>query len=200
MSESQSTLVLFDFDGTLSSKDSFLDFVQFAVGKRGYYLGLLQLSPMLATYKLGLISNHVAKERVISYFFAGWNVEDFQRVADNYSTERIDSIIRPLARKEIRRHQECGHRVVVVSASIESWLSKWCEKHDLELIATRLETHNGTLTGRFSTRNCYGAEKVSRIRERYDLTNFNAIYVYGDSRGDTEMLGIASKSFYRHFH
>ncbi len=199
LDKSLPTLVLFDFDGTLTCKDSFPDFLKFAMGRTAFYLGLLRLSPLLVTYKLRIISNHSAKEKVISYFLGGWDIDEFQTIADRYSASRIARIVRPNALKTLRRHQERGHNVVVVSASIESWLRNWCQTNDLDLIATQLEVRNGRLTGRFATKNCYGAEKVSRILERFDLNEFGDIYAYGDSRGDREMLAVANRPFHHHF-
>lgn len=192
-------LALFDFDGTITRKDSLPDFVQFAVGSPRYYLGLFVLSPWLVAFKLGLLSNERTKQRLLAHFFAGWERERFQEVADAYSRERIDSITRASAMAAIASHRERGDRVVVVSASMESWLRAWCAQHDLELIATRLEFRDGKLTGGFATRNCHGAEKLNRVRERFDLDVFEAIHAYGDSRGDRAMLDIADHAHYRSF-
>ena len=192
-------IVFFDFDGTLTTKDSLIDFVQYAVGKSSFYFGLISSIPMLAAYKLHFISNHAAKERFMSRFFKGWDGAYFQSIADKYSVEQIDRIIRPDAIEKVYWHKEHGHKVVVATASMEHWLKKWCEKYELDLIATRLEIQDGKLTGKFATKNCYGIEKVNRIRERYDLTDFNGIYAYGDSAGDKEMLSIANKQYYRSF-
>ena len=55
------------------------------------------------------------------------------------------------------------------------------------------------ITGNFITKNCYGQEKVNRIKESYDLSKYDLIYAYGDSRGDKEMLELANNSFYKPF-
>jgi len=192
-------IAFFDFDGTLTAKDSMIDFIQYAVGRRSYYLGLLSISPILAAYKLNLISNHVAKERFIAFFFKEWDFLRFQKIADKYSIERIDKIIRPKAMEKIIWHQGQGHKVVVVSASIECWLKKWCEKNNVDLIATQLEIKKDKITGKFATKNCYGIEKVNRIKKKYDLSEFDFIYAYGDSPGDKDMLSIANERHYKYF-
>jgi len=69
----------------------------------------------------------------------------------------------------------------------------------MEIISTRLETKDGLLTGNFATPNCYGPEKVRRIREVVDLSAYQTVYAYGDSRGDREMLEIAHEKGYRVF-
>ena len=192
-------MALFDFDGTITTKDTLAEFIRYAVGRKAYYLGLVKLSPMLTAYTLRLLPNHVAKERLVAHFFRGWDAEDFRRVAEAYSLEEIDGIVREKAMERIRRHREEGHEVVVVSASMECWLKPWCEKHGLALLSTRLETAEGKLTGRFATKNCHGEEKVRRLREIYDLDRYERIYAYGDSGGDRAMLSLADESFFRPF-
>jgi HAD superfamily hydrolase (TIGR01490 family) len=189
-------IALFDFDGTITKKDSLPDFIKYAVGKRAYYYGLLFLSPILVAYKLKLTPNYIAKEKLISYYFKGWDYEHFQDIADRYP---VDIIIRPKAIKKILWHKEQGHKVVIVTASLEYWLRVWCKKNGVDLLATRLEILDGKLTGKFSTKNCYGIEKVNRVKQHYKLTDYNMIYAYGDSAGDKELLTIADKQYYKIF-
>ncbi len=154
---------------------------------------------MLAAYTFGMIPNHIAKERLIAHFFIGWDAKQFQQTADQYSLHQLDKMVRPEAVERMRWHQAQGDRVIVVSASMESWLRGWCGRNNIELIGTRLEIRDGRLTGRFATKNCYGMEKVSRIREWCDLSAFSLIHAYGDSRGDREMLELATVKHYRGF-
>ena len=192
-------LALFDFDGTITTKDSLVDFIQFAVGKPSYYAGLTKLSPMLTAYTLKLIPNDIAKERLIGHFFGEWESEKFQQLAEQYSFEKIDTIVRPEAMERVQWHQGQGDHVVIVSASMECWLTGWCKKKNIELISTQLETIDGRLTGRFATKNCYGVEKANRVKEIYNLEEYDHIYAYGDSRGDRELLALANESFYKPF-
>ena len=60
MNRSPRHLALFDFDGTVTEKDSLIDFIRFAAGTPAYYLGLLKISPVLTAYALKLLSNHAA--------------------------------------------------------------------------------------------------------------------------------------------
>ena len=166
-------IAFFDFDGTITTKDTLADFIQYVVGKPFYYMGLFILSPMLAAYTFKLIPNYIAKERLMIHFFKGRDEIRFQQFAEQYSLKEIDKITRPKAMKKIIWHQEQGHKVVVVSASMECWLKKWCAKCNIDLIATRLEIQDGKLTGKFATKNCYGPEKANRIKEVYQEFPFS---------------------------
>ena len=192
-------LSLFDFDGTITTDDSLIKFIRFAVGDIKTAWGMLLLSPMLITYKLKLIPNYKAKQWMLSYFFKGMDERQFQKLAKEYSLKHIDTMLRPKAVEKIAWHKEQGHTIVIVSASIESWLKPWCDKNGLDHIATKIQMKDGVVTGKLLTKNCYGIEKVNRINEEYNLSDYDHIYAYGDSRGDKELLELASESFYKPF-
>ena len=192
-------LSLFDFDGTITTDDSLIKFIRFVVGDTKFILGMTVLSPMLITYKLKLIPNYKAKQMMLSYFFKDMSEEQFQTIAQEYSLKHIDTILRPKAMEKIAWHKEQGHKIVIVSASIVCWLKPWCDKNGLDLIATKLEIKDGIVTGQLLTKNCYGIEKARRVKEKYDLDDYDHIYAYGDSRGDKELLELADESFYKPF-
>ncbi len=194
-------IVFFDFDGTITSKDTMIEFLKFYRGKFRFYVGLFLLLPVIFLYLLKIISNEKAKELVLSFFLEGDSKDDFESISRMFSLEIIPKIVKKEAIERIRWHKQNGHKVVVVSASIENWIKPWCDENNLELIATRVEIKDGRLTGRLLTRNCYGEEKVRRIKEIYNLDDYNEVYVYGDSKGDIPMLNLASEGrrFYRCF-
>ena len=192
-------LALFDFDGTITTKDSMVEFIQYAVGKRKYYFGLLRLSPMLMAYKLNLYPNDKAKERLLAYFFKKITIKEFQEIVIGYDKNELDKIVRKEAIAKILWHKKQGDEVVVVSASMECWLKLWCDRQNIKLIATKLEIENGKFTGKFATPNCYGEEKVTRLKELYPTEKYSHIYAYGDSRGDRELLELADEAFYKPF-
>jgi len=194
-----SNLALFDFDGTITKDDSLIKFIRFAVGDTKTIFGMILLSPMLILYKLKLIPNYRAKEIILSYFFKGISEKEFKKVAKEYSLNHIDKIVRPKAIEKILWHQKEGHKVVIVSASIECWLKPWCDRNSLELIATRLEIKDSLITGKLLTKNCYGIEKVNRVKEACNLDDYDYIYAYGDSSGDRELLEVADEEFYKPF-
>lgn len=192
-------IAFFDFDGTITKKDSLIDFIRFAVGDLKFLWGMLVLSPMLILFKMKLIPNDVAKQKMLSYFFKNMKQDTFSALAKDYSLQNIKYILRPEAMKKIAWHKEKKHEIIIVSASMECWLKPWCDEHNINLISTRLEFKKGILTGKFSTKNCHGIEKVNRIQEAHTLNNYNCIYAYGDSLGDKELLGIAHESYYKPF-
>ncbi len=192
-------LAIFDFDGTMTEKDSFVEFIVFAVGRTRFLLGLTVLFPPLIAYKLGWLSNAKAKEAVLRYYFRGWERQRFDKMADDFAISQIDSLLRPEAREKILWHKSQGHHVAVVTASPENYLKLWCSQNSFDLIATRLEIDDERLTGKIRGLNCHGQEKLERIKEKYTLEDFSDIYVYGDSPGDLALKEIATHFFYQAF-
>ena len=192
-------IVLFDFDGTITTDDSLFKFIKFVVGDIQLLLGMIYLLPMLIGYKLNIIPNYKAKEIMLSYFFKGMDEQAFINLTKEFSLNHIDTTVRPKAMEKIAWHKEQGHKVIVVSASMECWLKPWCSKNGLELIATKLKMDEGIVSGKFSSKNCYGIEKANRVKEEYPSSKYEYLYAYGDSRGDKELLELAKNSFYKPF-
>jgi len=192
-------IALFDFDGTLTERDSLLDFLRFTLPPRRFWPGAARLFPVMCAYKFGLMANDKAKMAVLSQFFRGMSEQEFLRLAQSYAKGRIPAILRSRASERLAWHCEQGHEVVIVSASPAEWLRPWADPLGLRVIATGMEVRDGCITGRFSPPNCHGEEKVRRIRAEYDLSAFDTIYAYGDTAGDRPMLALAHEAHYRPF-
>lgn len=195
----KSNIAFFDFDGTITKKDSMLEFVKFVHGKHKFYIGILYLLPFLLAFKARIISNHKAKEKFIFYFFKRFTKQEIREFAEAF-TDTLDQMVLANALERIAWHKKNKHEVVIVSASLDIYLNKWCKEKDIELIATRLMFQNEALSSAFATKNCYGKEKVNRIKQQYNLSQYDQIFVYGNSRGDKEMLSLATQKFYNYFY
>ena len=190
-------IAVFDFDGTLTTKDTLLEFIKFACGRRAFFWGFLLYSPILILMKLHLYTNWKAKEKIFSYFFKGMDYERFCELGWNFSST-IDSFKKDAVVKKLEKHLKSGDTVYVISASIEEWVRPWCEKYKVSLVlGTMIDVDNqGIITGRFMSKNCYGQEKVNRLLEVEPHRSDYFLYAYGDSRGDKEMIDFADKGIY----
>jgi HAD superfamily hydrolase (TIGR01490 family) len=192
-------IAFFDFDGTITSKDTLLAFIRYSKGTQGLLWGFLRNSLHLIAYKLNLASNQTAKEKVLRYFFKNMPVEEFNSLCQRFSTRCLPGLIRKQALEEIKKLQQEGTIIVVVSASPENWISAWTDAMGVQLIASRLEEKEGKITGNILGRNCYGEEKVRRILEKHQVQDYEIVYAYGDTRGDQPMLKLATRAFYKPF-
>ncbi|SHN18504.1 HAD family hydrolase [Chitinophaga sp. CF418] len=192
-------IAFFDFDGTITRKDTLFEIIRFQKGEGALYAGLALLAPALVMMKLGLISKQKGKNLVLQYFFGNTPIEEFRDKCAAFCRDRLPGLIRENALKEINEHLSKGHRVVVVTASAQEWVKPWCDCVGIECIGTQLEIRNARVTGRILGVNCNGEEKVRRIRQQYDLPVFGDIYAYGDTNGDRPMLQLATFGFFRKF-
>jgi phosphatidylglycerophosphatase C len=192
-------LVLFDFDGTITTKDTLLEFIKYYHGSLKFLVGFAILSPLIGLHLFKIIPNWKAKQFVLMWFFRGENLSVFTEKCKNFTDRIIPSLIRPQALIAIQNHKQNNDEVVIISASAENWVAPWCKALALPCIATRLEVINGKLTGKIVEKNCYGAEKVTRLLKHYNLDDFISVTAYGDSSGDKEMLAVAQEQFYKPF-
>jgi phosphatidylglycerophosphatase C len=192
-------IAFFDFDGTITTKDTFLEFIKFCKGNLAFYFGMLLNGHYLLGLKLKLVPNQKAKEKVLEHFFKGMSSEEFKMLCHQFSLQALPKLIRPKAVEEIKKLQAENYTVVIVSASPQNWILPWADTMNLPVLASCLETKEGKVTGKLDGKNCRGAEKVRRITENYTVGDYETIYAYGDSSGDLEMLKLATKAYYKPF-
>jgi phosphatidylglycerophosphatase C len=195
MNNRPKSLALFDFDGTITTKDTFIEFIKFTEGTSGFYWGILKQSPLLLLYALKVIPNHLAKQQLFSSFYKDIKSTIFNSWAKDFK-KYIDVIIKPKALQRLEFHRNQGDRIVIVSAGLENMIEPWCRENNIELIATKIEFNNGKLTGKFASKNCYAEQKVVRIKELLNVHEYDVIYAYGNSKGDLAMLELATERHY----
>ncbi|MEO5943130.1 MAG: HAD-IB family hydrolase [Ferruginibacter sp.] len=195
----QKSIAFFDFDGTITTKDTMLEFVRFCKGTFSYYAGMVAISPWLLSMKFGLVSKAKAKEKLLSHFFAGTPIVVFNNNCQSFSEQVLPRLIKKNALDTITKLQAENTPVIIVSASAENWVKFWCLQNDVQLIATRLVTKDDKITGELDGKNCNGKEKVNRIKELFDPADYEIIYCYGDTSGDKMMLQLATEPYYRAF-
>lgn len=195
----ESKLVLFDFDGTITTRDTLFAFTRFAVGDIRFFLGLLYLLLPLALHRFNLFSAQQTKELFFKHFLKNTKRSKFLELCHLFSQLIIPKIIRPLALEAILEHQRQGDRIVIVSASAYDWIYSWASQYKIEVIATQLEIKNEKLTGKIVGKNCNVQEKVNRIKEIINLSDYEHIVAYGDSTGDIPMMNLADVKFYKPF-
>ena len=189
-------IAAFDFDGTLTTKDTFVEFICFTKGTWNLVTGFLRYTPLLVLMILRLYPNYKAKQKVFSHFFKGMELKEFNQHCEAFATQ-CRYLMRREGMQAVKQAKSNGAETVIVSASISNWV-KPCVKADAYL-CTEVEVKDGRLTGRFLTNNCYGQEKVNRFLEKYPHRETYHLTAYGDSRGDKELLAFADESYYKPF-
>ena len=192
----------FDFDGTLTTRDTLLAFIRYSCGTGRFLCGFLLFLPMLLLMKFRLYPNWKAKQRIFSYYFRGMGEDTFNALCRSFAADSRH-LLRLKGVETMRQAAAEGAEIVVISASIDNWVRPFFEGDDrlqpVTVVGTQIEIQDGRLTGRFLTPNCYGQEKVERFLALYPHRETYHLTAYGDSRGDRELLAFADKGLFRSF-
>jgi len=190
-------LALFDFDGTITTREMFRDFLHFSVPSRRLAMGKIFFAPWLIGYKLGVVSGNTIRAGAVNFGFRGMSEVAVRQTGQKFADEILPGVIRPIALERIRWHKARGDRIAVVSGALDVYLSHWCDQYQVDLICSELETDDGVFTGRYHGEQCIGQEKSRRIRAKYNVNDFPVLYAYGDTKEDMDMLGMAHKRYFR---
>ncbi len=212
------TIHAFDFDGTLTKRDTLIEFIRYVKGNKEFLLGFLKHLHLLILMKIGFMPNWKTKRIIFQYFFGGMTLEKFNEYGEKFAKDKA-LLLRKKGMAAVNKALMDGEQVVIISASIENWvvpffthpqpLPKGGESDSptpntqlpppIKIIGTKVQVVDGKLTGRFLTKNCYGEEKVRRLLEHYPNRKEYKLVAYGDSRGDHALLDFADEGHYKEF-
>jgi phosphatidylglycerophosphatase C len=185
-------IYLIDFDGTISNNDSFLSFTFFALDT------ILTLKYWISVMFLFAFRSKSELKELFYLNFKEYSPNELNLLCNRFVNLKLKKSIKKSFLEYIKNIDKSS-TIVVVSASIYSYLNPWCSEMGFDLISTELEVIDGKLTGKFLTPNCNGKEKVRRIKQKYNLLEYDEIHVFGNSKGDFQMLELGSHKYYKFF-
>jgi phosphatidylglycerophosphatase C len=190
----RAVVAAFDVDGTLTRRDSVAPFLVRLAGPR-LATALARHPRALAT---GLVRrDHDLLKAVACTALAGVEEQRARAEGAVYARELYDRRLREDTPARLRQHRDAGHRVVLVSASLEHYVEPLGELLGADaVLCTRLEVDAaGRLTGSLLGANCRGPEKERRLREWLTREGVQQafLWAYGDSAGDAALLAMADR-------
>ena len=189
-------IVVFDFDGTLTVRDTLPCLLRGLARSHWHYLSAFVVcAPWLIAYKLRLLEGGKAKERLVSRLVKGMPFAEFETRCKVIAREHRDALLRNEVLARLEAHVKQGDEVYVCSANFDTWVESFLAPIAVPVVATGLEERDGVFTGRFATPNCNGEEKWKRMRERVEASGL-PLTVYGDSRGDEALMRHAQEAFH----
>ena len=192
-------LYLFDFDGTLTYKDTMFLFLKF-YNPAKYSIQFLKHVPLFLLLKLKLANAEAVKKSFISSMLKGESRYNIEKKAKLFFEENYPSLIRENALDFINNIDVENTESYIVSASLDIWVKPFAEKFNMTLVATNAEFVDDIFTGKFIGKNCNKDEKVCRIEAELGDKKFDKIIAFGDTSGDKPMFKFANESHYRFFH
>ena len=186
-----------DFDGTLSTRDNVFPFLRYAVGSGTLARAVSATAPKLAWAAVRDDARNAAKAALLRRVFAGYDAACFEQQAHDFAAIVIAKFLRSDAVERAAWHRDQGHELVIVSASLRSYLLPIAEHLGFNaVVATELAVgDDGRLTGELRGANVRRAEKARRLDDWLAETGTGAyVWAYGDSNGDRELFERADQS------
>tara|TARA_B100000963_G_scaffold362025_1_gene402240 strand:- start:5785 stop:6426 length:642 start_codon:yes stop_codon:yes gene_type:complete len=190
-------VALFDFDGTLTTKDTnrilIIELIKYNP-KRLIHV-FLDLFYIFFANKKNNIQDR--KNVVIGKLIKGLSRSDLDKPLDKFK-ERVSVLFRDSALKAITKHKKQNNNILVVTASPEFAISKVLENFNVNIIGTSFDCIKNEYSGMLSSPNCIGKEKVNRIIKWQHENKDDVIYLecWGDSIEDMPMMLLAKEHFW----
>jgi phosphatidylglycerophosphatase C len=192
-------VVAFDFDGTLTVRDSFMAFLKWRAGRGRWALGLLRLAPASLAYLVHRDRGRI-KAAAVREFLKGTPRDRLEAEARAFAEGQSRRLLRPDAVAAWKRWRADHVRLAIVTASPDLIVGPFARGLGADLlIGTELafDAHD-RVAGGFATPNCRGPEKVVRLKAAFG-DDFELKAAYGDTSGDREMLAQAEIKGFRVF-
>jgi phosphatidylglycerophosphatase C len=192
-------LVAFDFDGTLTVKDSFNAFLAWRTAPTRLLMAALSLGPAGVRYLIDHDRGQV-KAAAVRAVLGGTSRTELATEAEAFAEACAPQLFRPDALARWNEHRAQGDELVIVTASPEDVIAPFARRLGADrLIGTRLNYDaQDRVTGGFDGPNCRAQEKVVRLEAVYG-PGVRLKAAYGDTSGDVEMLARADQPFMRLF-
>ena len=188
-------LALFDLDNTILAGDSDYNWSRFLI-QEGYLDGAIHAEKnekFYADYKAGTLD---------IYAFVEFQFKPLARnprtVLNQLLKKYVEEVIKPMitekARALVKRHQDEGDLIIVITATNSFITRPIAELFGIEnLIGTDPEEKEGEFTGKVSGLPSFKEGKVTRLEawlkgKNLSLASFEKSYFYSDSHNDLPLM------------
>ena len=189
----------FDFDGTITDRDTLVPFLVRAFGRARVAATFGALAGTGFGYVMGRVSIDEFKRRVLRRLVAGADASRLRALGPAHA-RALAPRLRPGALERIAWHRAQGHRLVLVSSTLDLYLADVAAQLGFDdVLCSRLASRDGRCTGELDGADCTGPEKLRRLQALLGDLSAHELHAYGDSDGDRELLDAADHAHFRPF-
>lgn len=179
---------LFDFDLTLTDKDSFMLFARFLMRHcPGAWMDGVGLLAKIIPYGLGVLSKEHMKSQVLA-MLGRRPKEAVDDIVYEFVRDVLPDTYRFRGIEKLDWHRQAGHITILASASPDLYLEPISRElgFDVLVCTSTNKAHPPVLEGA----NCLGVEKVKRLQqlEVFDQIDWKESFAYSDHISDLPMF------------
>ena len=181
----------FDLDLTITDRDSFRHFLKkHYFGKLGNWRFIPQIVLWGLLRKIRLISLQTFKEKAL-VSLRGKDGSHIAKTGLHFFESHLKGIVRDKALERIAWHKKREHPVFIVTSCPDIYIRHLSEHLQCDgYECTKLAYRENDFTGAFDGKDCFGNEKVRRLKQlgidvKFDLAKS---YAYSDHESDLPLL------------
>jgi|TARA_A100001015_G_scaffold298182_1_gene380597 phosphatidylglycerophosphatase C len=188
---------LYDFDGTITSKDTTIILLAALFKLRPWrFLGLIWF-----LFRMIVASDNHSKQehknKAIGYLIKDLSDMHLSGALKDFKN-KVKFLYRPSVLASIDKAIEDGCEVMIVTASPSFAISYCVSDLPVIVIGTEFEKEENIYTGLLKSQNCYGPEKVNRINEwaTSSKITLRVQSAWSDNFSDFDMLSLSAKRYW----
>lgn len=186
-------LACFDLDGTITHRDTLYPLVMRLLARRPWRL--LKLSAMVpALVRFAFDHDRgILKQSLLRRTLRGTARAEIAAESTRFVTDTIARRCFADALATIRRHRDAGHRLVLMSASVDFYVPEFARQLGFDdVVSTGVRWDGDRLDGTLTTANRRGEEKARVFREIMAArAGDDESFAYGNSASDLPHLALA---------
>ena len=195
-------LVIFDLDYTLTRRGTWGRFVLRNLRYRPHRWLPFAFATAKAQwlYKTGKVPRVYVKQEMMRCSMVGALKADIVRMAEAFADREIENGLRPGALRALERHRARGDTLAIASAAVCVIVDAIARRLDIPYwVSTEMNWENGRLAPDFATENCYGPQKLERVKRLFSqdeafVRTYEHITMYSDSYSDIDILRYSDKA------
>lgn len=189
------TIVFFDLDGTITERDTYVAYLLHVLRARPLRgLRCWHLPISLLLFKLGLLNNDRLKQKFLAAILGGLSRTEIEAHTSRFVAVCMRNIVKAGAMARIEAHRGQGHRLVLVTASLDIYAALLGSEIGFdEILSTKAAWNNGRLSGELDGPNLRGEAKLSAVRSLVEHSPPAKTVAYSDHHSDLPLLRFADE-------
>jgi phosphatidylglycerophosphatase C len=190
--DAESPIAVFDLDGTVTHRDTYLAYLMYVLRRRSRRLPrCLGLPAAVLQFKCGRLSNETLKCRFLAAVMGGCSRTEVELYTAGFVEICMTRMVKPAARARIARHRRQGHRLVLASASLDFYVEALATRLGFDdTVCTRAAWVTNAIAGSLAGPNLLGESKLAAVKQTLaiDADRREVMFAYSDHHSDLPLL------------